>query len=165
MALMVHLRLPPAQITFQRLARQRPGPPFAMSHKLYHDVSSVSSSPQRSASSLVEALQFVTSTVSNLFPTPYTGTAGLAYALWRAGSLLGERKLLEKAQDLAAGALRLSAHVVDESLLDGGCRCLLRRLFRHLQTAVCSIASTVTQISFLNKQASTLCQSAAHPVA
>lgn len=118
---MVPLRMPPAQIFFQRLARHRPGLHIAMSHRLYHDIHSLSNIPDRSDSSLVEALQFVTSTVSKQSPTPYTGTAGTAYALWRAGSLLSRPDLSVQAQDLAAAALRRSAHVVDESLLDGRC--------------------------------------------
>jgi hypothetical protein len=118
---MVPLRMPPTQIIFQRLAWHRPRLHIAMSHRLYHDIQSLSDIPEYSASSLVEALQFVTSTFSKQSPTPYTGTAGIAYALWRAGSLLSRPDLSVQAQHLAAAALRRSAHVVDESLLDGGC--------------------------------------------
>jgi hypothetical protein len=39
-------------------------------------------------------------------PTPYTGAAGVAFALWRAGQLTGgQQVLLDEAQQLARAAL------------------------------------------------------------
>lgn len=58
-------------------------------------------------------------------PTPYTGTAGLAFALWRAGRLTQQQQLVSEGQRLAAEALQQAqarrGHYVEESLLDGRC--------------------------------------------
>lgn len=67
---------------------------------------------------LQEAVQFCCDAVPR-FPTPYTGSSGLAYALWRAGHLLGRPEWQQQARDLAAAALRRAAHLEDASLLDG----------------------------------------------
>jgi len=90
----------------------------------HHDLSALSGlSPLDSTSisaAVSDAVKFVTSGHALRHPTPYTGSAGLAYALWRAGTLLEQQAWQQQAQELAAAALRRSAHLVDASVLDGG---------------------------------------------
>lgn len=54
--------------------------------------------------------------------TPYTGSAGVSFALWRAGRLTAlPQALKDEAHRLAASALQQvhPLRVLDESLLDG----------------------------------------------
>lgn len=94
-----------------------------MSHSRHHDIQCLSRSTDRSLElrDVTEALQFCQAGQQSRSPTPYTGSSGLAYALWRAGTFQNETQWQQQARDLAAAALRRSAHVADESLLDGGC--------------------------------------------
>lgn len=68
---------------------------------------------------MAEAVDFSLATSARSAPTPYTGSSGVAYALWRAGTLLGRPEWQQQAAELSAAALRRAAHVVDASVLDG----------------------------------------------
>lgn len=98
---------------------------YSMPRERYHDLSALSGlSPMDSTSitaAVSDAVTFATNGHTLRHPTPYTGSAGLSYALWRAGTLLGQQAWQQQAQELAAAALRRSAHLVDASVLDGGC--------------------------------------------
>jgi len=106
----------------------------------HHDHSALSGlSPLDSTSIIVavsDAVKFVTSGHALRHPTPYTGSAGLSYALWRAGTLLGQQAWQQQAQELAAAALRRSAHLVDASVLDGGCL-----TDRHTFSCLCTLSA------------------------
>lgn len=85
----------------------------------HHDLQLLDNLPvTTSDAQLQEAVRFCCSAVPRS-PAPYTGSAGLAYALWRAGHLLGRSEWQQQARDLAAAALRRAAHLEDASLLDG----------------------------------------------
>lgn len=96
---------------------------LAMSGDRHHDIAILDRGHRSSASlsqSCSDAVQFCSSDLSKMrSPTPYTGSAGLAYALWRAGCLLHNHGWQQQAQELAASALRRGAHLEDASLLDG----------------------------------------------
>jgi hypothetical protein len=87
----------------------------------HHDISTLGEHESNaSLSQASEAVQFCSSGLSRMrSPAPYTGSAGIAYALWRAGGLLRNHDWQQQAQELAASALRRGAHLEDASLLDG----------------------------------------------
>lgn len=87
----------------------------------HHDLQLLDDLPvTTSDAQLQEAVQFCCGAVPRSL-APYTGSTGLAYALWRAGHLLGRPEWQQQARDLAAAALRRAAHLEDASLLDGEC--------------------------------------------
>lgn len=97
-----------------------------MSYTRHHDSSVLHQLPDvdaalNSAASLAELVAFCSQ--QRLKPTVYTGAAGVALALWRAGSLKQRGDWLEAAQQLASSALSTVAsspgYYVRESLLDG----------------------------------------------
>lgn len=108
---------------------------------------------------LQEAVQFCVAAVPRS-PTPYTGSAGLAYALWRAGHLFGRSEWQQQARDLAAAALRRAAHLEDASLLDGRAGVLL---VNCLMSAEPSDPPAPSSITPLLSQYAAICTSASHP--
>lgn len=105
----------PSSRSFQRFSLA-----YAMTRERHHDVSTLHtlSSAAIINDGLLQAVQFCSNSRLRGM-TPYTGTAGLAYALWRAGSLKHNHEWQQQAHELAASALRKAAHLEDASLLDG----------------------------------------------